>query len=261
MADTNYRDYYDLEAYLFGAVTIRFESDRRLNAFDFFCIVIWKANRAKSRIASRLLKKNGTDDLENAVADLTSKLAAADDRKARLKILISDWKFRLPMASAILTVLYPREFTVYDIRVCDLLGKFHNTQDRSKFEDLWSGYENYVEAVRQEFPKNLDLREKDKWLWGKSFYDQLNKDISKKFRSVLRDIALSWIQQLEVGTTFSQGDVECCIKTHCPDDFTSTGDNVYKKDAKDAVEDGIDRKIIEVRTGDGQLERIQEGGG
>lgn len=260
MADTNYRDYYDLEAYLFGKVTIRFENNRQLNAFDFFCIVIWKANRAKSRIASRLLNKNGTDDLENAVADLTGRLAAAEDHKTRLKILISDWKFRLPMASAILTVLYPRDFTVYDIRVCDLLGKFHNTQDRSKFDDLWSGYQNYVDAVRQEFPKNLDLREKDKWLWGKSFYDQLNNDISTKFRSVLREMALSWIQQLEVGMKFSYGDVECYIKTHCPDDFTSTGDG-YKKDAKDAVKDGIELKIIEARTGDGQFERVQEGSG
>jgi hypothetical protein len=136
MTDVNYRDYYDLETYLFSDVTSRFERNRRLDAFDFFCIVIWKANRAKSKVASRLLKKNGGNDLEKAVADLTRKLAAAEDRKTRLQILISDWEFRLPMASAILTVLYPREFTVYDIRVCDLLRKFHSAEDRSRFDDM-----------------------------------------------------------------------------------------------------------------------------
>jgi hypothetical protein len=56
---------------------------------------------------------------------------------------------------------------------------------------------------------------------------------------------------------FSYGDVECYIKTHCPDDFTSTGDG-YKKDAKDAVKDGIELKIIEARTGDGQLVNSRE---
>ena len=48
--------YYDLEAYLFGTVGPRFLNDGRLNAFDFFSIVIWKANRAKSKIARRLLE-------------------------------------------------------------------------------------------------------------------------------------------------------------------------------------------------------------
>jgi hypothetical protein len=133
MTGDNYRDYYDLEDYLFGKVTARFQKDRRLDAFDFFCIVIWKANRAKSKIA-KLLFQHGLDDLESAIGEVTSQLAAEADTKARLKILISDWKFHLPMASAILTVLYPSEYTIYDVRVCNVLGDFHKVQDRN-FDD------------------------------------------------------------------------------------------------------------------------------
>lgn len=37
-------------------------------------------------------------------------------------------------------------------------------------------------AVREYEPKNISLRDKDKLLWGKSFYEQLNKDIKFKFK-------------------------------------------------------------------------------
>lgn len=51
-----YLDYYYLEQYLFDVVSARFQTVGTLSAFDFFCIVIWKANRAKSKVAKRLLK-------------------------------------------------------------------------------------------------------------------------------------------------------------------------------------------------------------
>jgi hypothetical protein len=54
---------YDQETYLFETVHSRFHEQGFLSAFDFFCIIIWKANRAKSKIAKRLLAK-GHDSLE-----------------------------------------------------------------------------------------------------------------------------------------------------------------------------------------------------
>ena len=38
-----------------------------------------------------------------------------------------DWKLRLPTASAVLTVLYPEDFTVYDQRVCKMLDMQYRT--------------------------------------------------------------------------------------------------------------------------------------
>jgi hypothetical protein len=90
------------------------------------------------------------------------------------------------MASAILTVLYPTAFIVYDVRVCDVLRNFHNTQYRTNFDVLWSEYQTYVEAVRKAVPEIDDLRDKDRWLWGKSFWEQLNEDISAKFKKERR---------------------------------------------------------------------------
>ncbi len=181
----DYRKYYHLEQYLFDEVTTRFGSARQLDAFDFFCIIIWKANRAKSKVAERLLAR-GFDDLDSAVSAVTSAVANAEDPKMKLKALVCDWGFRLPMASAILTVLYPKIFTVYDVRVCNVLGNFRNTQYRTDFNMLWSEYQDYIGAVRAKVAENYDLRDKDRWLWGKSFCEQLKDDISAQFQK-LRD--------------------------------------------------------------------------
>jgi hypothetical protein len=46
------------------------------------------------------------------------------EQKQKLKVLIDDYKFRFPMSSAILSLLYPDNFTIYVVRVCDTLTEF-----------------------------------------------------------------------------------------------------------------------------------------
>jgi len=177
----DFRTYYDLERYLFDTVSPRFARDHTLNAFDFFCIIIWKANRAKTKVVKRLLAHDNSADLNTAVKGLVTTIAAAPTSKQKLQILINDWGFLLPMASAILTVLYPEEFTVYDIRVCDVLNNFHSVANKFKFESIWTGYSQYIAAVREKGPTALSLRDKDRWLWGESFYNELREDIATNF--------------------------------------------------------------------------------
>lgn len=112
--------YYDLERYLSEQVSPRFHNRGYINAFDFFSIVIWKANRAKSVTAHRLMasgKTQGLFRLDGICAAISHTLCKSDSEEARFQLLVSEWKFLLPMASAILTVLYPKRFTVYDYRV------------------------------------------------------------------------------------------------------------------------------------------------
>ncbi|MCX6633581.1 MAG: hypothetical protein NT090_00575 [Acidobacteria bacterium] len=101
----DYRQFYHLESYLFDVVGPTFRRQRWLSAFDFFCIVIWKANRAKSKVAARLLRKATCGQtLEDAVRTLTSELARQASPEERMRHLMKNWGFRLPMASAILTL-------------------------------------------------------------------------------------------------------------------------------------------------------------
>lgn len=83
---------------------------------------------------------------------------------------MQDWGFLLPTASAILTMLYPDRFTVYDIRACNELDRFHNLVGRPFNDRTWSGYQMFVEVVRATAPGGLSLRDADRFLWGRSFY-------------------------------------------------------------------------------------------
>lgn len=175
----DFRSYYHLESYLFTTVTSRFKSQGYIDAFDFFCIIIWKAERAKSKIAKKLLK-NGKD-LDRTACALTWGIAQRPNAKERLRALFSVG-FRLPMSSAILTVLYPEEFTVYDDRVCGVLGGFHKLKNLTNFDNIWEGYQEFKGKVEDSAPGDLSLRDKDRYLWGKSFYEQLREDIQTGFK-------------------------------------------------------------------------------
>lgn len=177
----DFRQYSRLESYLFDTVHAQFVEQGYLSAFDFFCIVIWKANRAKSKIAKRLLA-HGYENLDTAVHALTAGLAQQATAKDRLRYLWEPWGLRLPTASAILAVLYPNEFTIYDRRVCNTLDGFHNLKNLVNFENLWRGYEEFKRNVEELAPEGLTLRDKDRYLWGKSFYEQLTKDIEQGFK-------------------------------------------------------------------------------
>lgn len=171
--------YYNQENYILTDVRDNFIRQGYLNAFDFFCIIIWKANRAKSKIANRLLDKN--KDLEQSVHELTSKIFKASGDKEKLKVLLEDYLLRLPTASAILSILYPDNFTIYDVRVCDTFPNFKGLDNKSNFEDKWLGYKAFIECVREYGPQDLSLRDKDRLLWGKSFYEQLTNDVKSNF--------------------------------------------------------------------------------
>jgi hypothetical protein len=184
MSQTDYKKFHQLEAYLFGTVGPKFRQSGVLSATDFFCIVIWKSNRAKSTIANRLRKQDpkGRSDLSAIIKALGKAIHKAPNHRKRLEILLKQWGSRLPMASAILTVLYPNDYSIYDIRVCEQLGDFKNLANTRSFNRLWMGYQAYLDAVRQATPKGLSLRDRDRWLWGKSFIEQLESDLKRGFK-------------------------------------------------------------------------------
>lgn len=181
----NPRRYYDLERYLFEDVHRNFAANGEISAFDFFSIVMWKANRAKSKIAARLLAMDpkGRKTLNPIVRELARSLSRAPDARERLNILVNQWGFGLPMASAVLSVFWPEEFTIYDVRVCERLNKFADLINATKFATIWASYQEYVDAVRAAVPDAMSLRDKDRWLWAKSTANQLDEDIRRCFQT------------------------------------------------------------------------------
>ena len=170
----DFKKYYDLENYLFSEVSDTFRKEGVISAVDFFMIIIWKANRAKTTTKKRLAEKGG--GFAGAVEQIAESLSSATSHKDRLGILMKEWGFMLPMATGILTVLYPEDFTVYDVRVCEVLRDFHKLKHRKFSSALWGDYEEFVQKVRAEPPQELSLRDKDRYLWGRSFFEQTQAD-------------------------------------------------------------------------------------
>jgi hypothetical protein len=185
----DYLKYFDRERYLFEDVHQRFHAEHSLGAFDFFSIIIWKANRAKSKIALKLLAKDpqGRRDLDAICRTLTASLFNAPNHKERLRLLMKDWNFALPMASAILSVCWLKDFTVYDYRVRELLIGFPELKNLTDFEKIWEGYNEYKAKVSEIAPAELNLREKDRYLYGKSNALQLIEDIRLLFQAESED--------------------------------------------------------------------------
>jgi hypothetical protein len=182
MTRGDYLQYFNREHYLFDIVNRRFHQQHFLSAFDFFSIVIWKANRAKSKVAHRLLKhSNGSNNLEAVVRRLTRAIWECPN-PSRLKLLRCDWGFGLPMSTAILSVCWPDEFSVYDVRVCEQLGDFAKLKNVTRPKLLWKEYQRFVKAVRGRSPAGSSLRDCDHYLWAKSGAEQLHRDIKREFQ-------------------------------------------------------------------------------
>ena len=91
------------------------------------------------------------------------------------------------MASAILTVLWPDVFSVYDVRVCQQLEDFHALADATRFDEVWNGYQAYLAKVDFNVRGRMSLRDKDRVLWARSARQQLQRDIENGFPSKAPD--------------------------------------------------------------------------
>lgn len=174
----DYQKFHQMENYLLNEVGPTFRQTGKLSAFDFFAIIAWKSNRSKARVARRLLKRYKR--LGNAVNRIANDIKNAPTDRERMRVLREDWELQLPIASAILTILYPDRFTIYDVRVCQELGKFGKLKYKV-FRHQWCDYQEFIKAVRRETPRRLRLRTKDRWLWGLSFHRQLRDDLKRQF--------------------------------------------------------------------------------
>lgn len=176
----DYRKFVDLENYLFNEVSSRFLKRGYLEAFDFHLILIWKSNRSKKLNASKVIKKCPDNSYEEGIMALTRAIYITKSDIDKVKTLF-EWEFRMATASAILTVLYPKKFTVYDYRVREdpELKSFKNIDTIKNLERRAERYLSFVKQVNQkDYGLEITtLREKDKYLWGRSFYNQVEKEI------------------------------------------------------------------------------------
>lgn len=165
-----YLDYYFLEDYIFNEIHKNFQEHGHLLPEEFFAIVIWKRNASKTKIIKGL-KKDGRSILE-----ITSKISAAKTREGKLNILLLPKieGIAISFASAILSVLYPDDFTVADYRAYTSLKYFGGEINSNPTSSL-SAYFKYLDECKILAHKyGFSLRDFDRILWSKDFYDGVN---------------------------------------------------------------------------------------
>jgi hypothetical protein len=181
----DYKDFYWLEEYLFDKVGPAFREAGELRALDFYAIIHWKAARAKTRLRDRLGLRGEAGDLK--VRMLGKDLWALTGDRERMELLLgADWKFRLPMASAILSVLWPDRFTIYDWRVARELG-VNERLGGIAASKVWPLYAEFVDAVRTRPPAQPSLRDADRYLWGRSQYQSFMAELGLGARMLSLD--------------------------------------------------------------------------
>lgn len=161
------QDYANVETNLFPKVRARFAIDGTLEPIDLMAILVWKANRAKNMHIKRV---GGPEAFCQNAPKLGAALFNAKGNSERLKVALGEpWRFRLPTATALLTVLFPDDFTIYDVRVCEFIPGFDGLANRRYSEELYVRYTQFKEAVRSAAPCAQTLREADQYLWGLSW--------------------------------------------------------------------------------------------
>ena len=161
-------DLYYLEEYLLERVSSRFSEEGTLAPYDFFAIIVWKSNRAKTKI------RRGLDDAGVSTEVLMREVNEADTPLAKAEALLRIEGIGLAMASAVLAVCYPEEYTVLDYRAWETLLQWPVEGLPPHYPWTSQGYLQYCQACRAlADKKGLSLRDLDRALWAKSWEDDL----------------------------------------------------------------------------------------
>jgi len=152
---------YDLETYLFQDVHEKFERGEPVSEFDFYCIIYWKRNASKTNI------KKGLDKLRTKPWQLLRQVEAAGGPKQKLKVLRKVSGIGIAIASAILAVCYPDEYTVVDSYVLKMLKERGHLSDDSMTESRYLEYNQKCKTWSRKL--GISLRRMDRLLWTKAW--------------------------------------------------------------------------------------------
>lgn len=158
----------DLESYLLEEVSPRFATNQTLGPYDFYAIVIWKSNRSKTKI------KQGLAAAGLSVEALMSEVSQANGPVAKVEALLRVHGIGLPIASAILAICYPKEFTVFDYRAWKSLQELGVHGLPVKPPHNAPTYLRYFQVCQELAQRlNLSLRDVDRALWARSWEKDL----------------------------------------------------------------------------------------
>lgn len=159
-----YFKYYFLEDYIFKTVNKNFHKNKHLTSEEFLAIIIWKRNASKRKVVE------GVNVSGKSIRAITNQIYNSPSREEKLRVLLEIKHIGIAIASAVLTVLYDKEFTVFDYRAKNSLNAI-GIQINGSPDNKPKDYFDYVDLCKKQAEKyNLSLRELDRSLWAMDFY-------------------------------------------------------------------------------------------
>ncbi len=164
-------DCYDPERRVFPRIEKKIGSGQELNKRDVLQILRWKLGRIRGDYS-----KTVADDRLVEINKAVVKAAKPGCGIEALQGLDNIPGIGLAVATAILTVCYPKEFTIIDVRVLEILDLFPTilAEDKRKEHNAgdWTakGYiDEYLPKVKERAEVwGCSLRDADRALWGQS---------------------------------------------------------------------------------------------
>ena len=145
-----YMELYDTEGYLFKVIGPNVVGRGYFLFDEFYKICMWKSSRQKQRYI-----KN-----KNIIEEESKKAIAEKDEKKKMEILCQLDGVSIPMASALLTIVYPKRYAVIDIRCLETLRKMDYKIGRYPSPSVWLKYLDTMRKLAQEnsiTPRELDM--------------------------------------------------------------------------------------------------------
>ncbi len=187
----SYIKYHLLETeYLEKEVHSFFHKNHHLTPEHFLAIIIWKSNRSKKYVIKGLKEMQEIGRTVKTITEEVYDAGENQNKDRQVEILTDIYGIGIPIASAILTILYPDRFTIYDIYLHEQLNgnefkKYCNNAPFSKIigtdKKDREKYFKFVDIVKEIAEKETgnDLRKCDRALWGKSWYNGLKQSVEK----------------------------------------------------------------------------------
>lgn len=146
-----YIQLYDIEKYLFAVIGPKVQARGYLIFDEFYQICMWKSARQKPRYIEN----------KNRVEEISRKVFSEKDEAIKIEMLCKLNGVGIPTASAILTIVFPKEYAVIDIRCLEILhGKFSQNIGRSMSVKTWLNYLTLMRSWAKEnniTPRELDM--------------------------------------------------------------------------------------------------------
>lgn len=157
-----------MEDFLFENISKNFKENHYLTKEEFLAIVVWKRKPSAKKIVDSM------NETSISVDALTKSIFNASTPEEKLKILLSVKQIGIAIASAILTVCYPNDFTVVDYRALNSLKKLDISCSKRPTEQI-EDYLEYVNVCKKESgERGFLLRDFDRMLWAMDFYEGEN---------------------------------------------------------------------------------------